>query len=350
MRRKVSLAAAGTLTLALGLAACSSIPVLEVDSGQSGLEPGMSAGSQSEAQSGPQSQDEALALTDAQVERIVADVQEVLDESDTSGSEAPLAKRVVDPALSLRTGQLTRASYTGTELAPLIIGNAVHSATAGTSFPRVLVVASEPTVDDPAEVFFLTQKDAKSDYMLESWVRLLGGTPVKGLGVKDGSTVITADATGLKLTPAEVVNTYVNYLNSPDNAEYQYFTDNVFEPRYREELNALSEASAVAGTVTNEAWTWDVPTIGVMLNTGQALISTSFKYTQTYTKTVEGATLSLTGTPAAYLDDPNVESSVAVEYQVNVFFLVPPEGSDEQIAVVGAERVIQSVTKADPSA
>lgn len=338
MSRKVSLFAAASVVALVGLTACAP-PVLEVEEGQSV--------SQSDAgQSGAQSDGgEDVVLTDEQAMRIVAEVQEVVDLSDKEKSAEPLAERLVNPALDLRVGQLTRAEKTQTELAPLIIGDAVHSATAGNSFPRVLVVASEASGDSPAEVFFLTQQDAKSDYMLENWVRLIGGTPVKGLSVEDGSKVIEADDPGLKMTGAEVLNTYVNFLNSADNEEYQVFEDNVFEPRFREERTALSDAVKVAGTVSSEAKLWDAPVIGVLLNTGNALISSSFEYTETYTKTVEGATFELSGTPAAYMDDPKVDSTVTVDYQVNIFFLVPPEGSDDPISVVGAERVIQSVSK-----
>ncbi|WRS30166.1 hypothetical protein U6G28_00280 [Actinomycetaceae bacterium MB13-C1-2] len=341
MNHRKPLIAAASVAALLGLSACSP-PVLEVEESGSHLQSGPD---QSGSQSGAQSGESSVALTDEQTERIVAEVQAAVDLSDKEKSAEPLAERLVNPALDMRAGQLTRAEKTSTELAPLIIGNAVHSATVGNSFPRVLVVASEASGDDPAEVFFLTQKDAKSDYMLENWARLIGGTPVKGLSVRDGSTVVDGSTTGLKVTPSDAVATYVNFLNNPDNEEYQLFEDNSFEPRYREERSALSDAVKVAGTVSTQAREWDAPVIGVLLETGNALVSSSFKYTETYTKTVEGSTFELSGTPAAFMDDPKVDSTVTVDYQVNIFFLIPPEDSDDPIAVVGAERVIQGVKK-----
>ncbi|MFZ1381457.1 MAG: hypothetical protein WAS54_01550 [Scrofimicrobium sp.] len=341
MNYRKPLIAAASVAALLGLSACSP-PVLEVDESQSQVQSGAD---QSGSQSGAQSGEASVVLTDEQVERIVADVQAVVDLSDKDKSAEPLAQRLVNPALDMRTGQLVRAEKTSTELAPLIIGNAVHSATAGNSFPRVLVVASEAAGDDPAEVFFLTQQDAKSDYMLENWARLIGGTPVKGLSVRDGSTVVRDNTPGLKISPADVVGTYINFLNNPDNEEYQVFEDNSFEPRYREERAALNDAVKVAGTVSTEAKEGDTPVIGVLLDTGSALVSSSFRYTETYTKTVEGSTFELSGTPAAFMDDPKVDTTVTVDYQVNIFFLVPPKDSDDPIAVVGAERVIQGVNK-----
>ena len=338
MKRKLAAATAGLLAAGLLLSACSSVPVLEVED-----VPGAQSGQQSGAQSGAESGD--LALDDEQVARIVAGVQGVLDQADTEKSVGPLASRLIDPALSMRTGQLVRAEKTGTAQAPLIIGNDLHSATVGSAFPRVLITASEASGDTPSEVFVFTQADAKSDYMLENWTRLIGGTPVRGLSVKTGSRVLPGDYAGLRLTPAETVQTYVTFLNSPDNAEYAVFQDATFQPRYAEELTALSEAAAVAGTVTAQASTSSAPTTSVLLDTGSALVASSITYTNVYTLTVEGAKLQLGGPPAKYVDDPAVTDPVTVTYQVNLFFVVPPKDSEEPIAVVGAERVIQSVTR-----
>lgn len=340
MKRSTKALVGSLLVSVFALAGCD-LPVLEVEGDFS------QSGAQSGAQSGTQSGDESdeLSLTDEQVDRIVEQVQAVIDESDSSKSADGLEERLVDPALSMRTGQLVRASKTDTDLAPLIVGHAVHSVTVGSSFPRVLVVASDATTDAPSEVFFLTQKDAKSDYMLENWVRLVGGTPVRGLAVQTGSKVLRDDTTDLELSPKEVLSTYVNHLNSPDNDEYKVFEDNVFAPRYQEELKALSDAVEVAGSVTAEASEGDAPITTVRLETEQGLMAASFQYTHVYKKTVEGSTLELAGTPAAYLEDPVIESSATVKYQVNIFFLVPEAGSDEPVAVVGAERIIKSVTK-----
>ena len=331
---------------AFALGACSP-PVKEVPDPQS--EQSGQAGAQSEQQSGSSADSELgpVVLTDQQVELIVADIQAVLTKAEEDKDAAILKERLVNPALAMRSGQFTRAKKTKTDLAPLELNMSVFSATAGTSFPRVLVIGSEASGDNPAEIFFLTQEDARSDYMLENWTRLIGGTPVKGLSVRDGSKVLGPDAEGLRLTPKETVETYVNYLNSPDNEEYQVFEDNVFAPRYKQELTALNEAIEVAGNVTASAKVGDYALSAVALQTGSALVSAAFTYSHTYTKTVEGATLELAGTPAAYLEDPVLEHAATANYLVTIFFLVPPQDSGDKIDVVGAERVITSVERDD---
>lgn len=324
------------------LAACAP-DVREVPDPQSGPQ----SAAQSGSQSGELETDLDLTLSAEQIDRIVAELQTVLDRAQEENDPSILEERLVDPALSLRKGQFTRSEKTETDLAPLTIDPAISSATAGNTWPRVLVVASDASGDDPGQVFFLTQRDAKSSYMLENWTRLVGGTSVKGLSVQDGSKVLELDASGLLQTPEDTLTAYVNFLNSPDNEEYKIFEDNVFSPRYREELTALNEAVAVAGKVAGSAEAKDYPIIGVELETGSALVSSAFEYTNVYERTVPRSSFEMAGTPAAYLDSPSVIGKVSVTYLVSIFFLIPPEGSDEMISVVGSERVIKEVTRDD---
>lgn len=335
---KILKAAAAVAVGSLALAGCSH-PVKEVPDSMSDQ-----SGSQS-AQSGDEGG--SIALTSDQVHRIVEDIQTVLDEAQEENDPALLEERLANPAVNLRKGQFARADKTDTELPNLLITPSVFSATVGDSWPRVLVVASEAEKDVPGEVFFITQADPKADYMLENWVRLVGGESVRGVSVRDGSRVLTNDAPGLELSPEETLETYVNFLNSPDNEEYKVFSDKVFEPHYRGEVTELNEAVEVAGKVTASAATADYPVIAVALDNGDALVSAAFNYTTKFERTVPGAGFELAGTPAAYVEEKSVIGSVDVKYMVSVFFLVPPEGSDKDIRIVGAERVITGVDRDD---
>lgn len=344
MKRPLLSSGGSLLAVAALLAGCSQ-PIKEVPD-QSGAQSSVQSGSQSGIQSGETALGD-VALTEDQVRRIVADVQASLDQAQADNDSAVLEQRLMNPALQMRQSQMIRADKTGEELAPLQITADVYSATAGDSWPRVLVVASNAEGDTPAELFFITQQEAKGDYKLENWTRLVGGTSVKGLSVRDGSVVLSDDASGFVMTPADTVTNYVNFLNNPDSEEYALFDDNVFAPRYREELSALNEAVEVAGNVSATAETGDYPISAVALNTGSAVVSAAFTYKTVYQKTVVGSTLTMAGTPASYLDDPDVKGSVTVEYLVMVFFLVPPADSGEKVSVIGSERSIISVSRDD---
>lgn len=334
-------AAAAAVTLAF-LAGCSP-DIREVQtSGQSE----QSGTSQSgEPQSGQD--DAAPVLDEARIQRIVDGVQEVLDRAVEEDDPEILEERLIDGALKMRAGQFARASRTGTDLPPLQIEVNVASATASDSWPRVLLVGSSASPDDPAEIFIFQQEDAKADYMLENWVRALGGNSVRGVAVEAGSKVLPADAPGFILTPENALKTYVDFLNDPNNEDFQKFDDKTIEPQYREERKQLVEAVEEVGEITYEARVADYPVTSVLLATEEALVASSFAYKVVYDRTVAESTMTLGGTPAAYLEDPDVIGTVTVNYLVNLFFTIPEKGSDQPIRIVGAERTITSVSKDD---
>ncbi len=344
MNKTALKAVAISLVALLSLSACG-VPIKEAAAPMSTDSQSSQSGA---AQSGQaQSQDLELTLNDEQVLRITEEIQDVIDASEEENDPKLLDERLTAQALQMRTDQFTQAKKTKTDMRPLVIDPKIHSATVGDAWPRVLLVATETDGEEPTELFFITQRDAQDNYKLENWTRLVGGTSVKGVSIKNGSRVIEADAPGLTHTPEKAVETYVKYLNKPKNKDYQIFDDDVFSPRFREEIKDLNKAIEVAGRVKAEARTNDNPVIGVALSTGDALVSASFNYKVVYERTVPRSSLELAGTPAAYLDNKDVLGTVTVDYLVTIFFLVPPEDSDNKISVVGSERVISSVKKDD---
>ncbi len=301
-------------------------------------------------QSGAQSGEEPLAepvLDEERIQRIVNGVQEVLDRAVEENDPAILAERLVDGALIMREGQFTRAEKTGTDLPGLQIEVNVASATASDSWPRVLLVGSAASPDDPAEIFVFRQKDAKSDYMLENWVRALGGNSVRGVAVEAGSKVLAPDADGFLLSPEEALKEYVAHLNDPEAETDVRFDDNTISPQYHEERQKLVDAVKDVGTVKYAASVGEYPVTSVELATGEALVASSFTYSVVYDRTVANSTMTLGGTPAAYLEDPAVVGTATVNYLVNLFFTIPAEGVDDPVRIVGAERTITSVSKDD---
>lgn len=328
-----------TAALAVVLAGCG--PEVRVVEDQSGAMSGQSGdGSQSGADAGP-------VLDEARIRRVVDGVQKVIDEADDTGDASILPQRLVDGALQMRTAQMGRAERTGTEFPPLEIEINVASATMPDRWPRLLLVGGTASTDAPADVYLFTQADAQSDYMLADWVPVLGGNSVRGVAVKSGSEALTPDSTGFRLTPRAALDTYVQFLNEPDNADVQIFDDKTFVDGYRKSLEDLNASVQAAGNVTAKAQVVDFPVMGVSLTTGEALVAGSFTYTHTYQRTVNGSTMSVGGTVASYLDDPAVKGTVTATYLVNMFFTVPAEGSDDPIRIVGAERSITKVDKDD---
>lgn len=325
-RRVVALAA--TLSMSLALGACAGQDVIAQSSSQSG-------GSQSGASPN---------LDTQRLSTVFASVQSVLDEADASGDSADLESRVIDPALRMRADEYRLAKATGSSVTALDLTSQTATVTNSASWPRaVFNFAQAPDTGLPV-VFVLTQADARSDYKLQSWVRLLGGVSLTTLSIDQGSPYIDADTTGFAMTPGDAISGYVDMLNAGDEGD-DTFTSDEFASTYLSEVKRLDDSVEAAGSVTAKASTGDFPVSGVLLQDGSALVSGSFTYTHTYARTVARSTLKLGGSAAAINEgDDSVIGTVTVQYLVNVLIKIPVTGKAQ---LVGAERAIESTTRDD---
>ena len=329
-KRKATLALVA-IGVSLSLVACSSAGrTIDSDSTQSG------------------SSSSSPALNSEQVGRIVDEIQAVIDQAETDDDADVLEERLTNPALIQRQSQMSQASTTGDELSDLTLSMKVYSATVDDSWPRALVLGTEATSSTPARIYVITQESAQSDYQLENWVRLIGGNSVTGISVEAGSRMLSDDAEGYLMTPAQTLETFINLLNDSDNEEYQVFDDSTLSETLASELSSLNDTLEGVGEVTIEASDAGYPLTAVVLASGEALVSGGFTYTYTYARTEAGSQMEVSGTAASYLDDPSVVSKVVVTYTVNVLFTVPlADSEDTEIKVIGSERSIISVEKDD---
>ncbi len=329
-RRMAALGTALSLSLALG--ACSSGDVIAQSSPQSAAQSGSS-------QSGADPN-----LDEQRISSVLAAVQATLDKADASGDPADLESRLIDPALQMRGDQYRLAKATGSAVTPLDLGSQTATVTNSASWPRAVFNFGQATDTGLPAVFVLTQADARSDYMLQSWVRLLGGVSLTTRSIDEGSPYIDADSTGFVMTPGEAISSYVDMLNAGDHGN-DGFTSDEFATTYLDEVKQLDDSVKAAGSVKAKAKTGDFPVTGILLQDGSALVAGSFTYTHTYARTVARSTLKLGGSVAALNEgDDSVIGTVTVQYLVNVLIKVPVTGKSQ---LVGAERAIESTTRDD---
>lgn len=325
-RRMVALGAAVSLSLTLG--ACSSRDVIAESSSQSG-------GSQSGV---------APNLDNGRLSTVFTAVQAALDKADASGDTTDLESRLIDPALRMRGDQYRLAEATGSSVTALDLTSQTATVTNSATWPRAAFDFSVASDTGLPVVFVLTQTDARSDYKLQSWVRLLGGVSLTTRSIDEGSPYVDADSAGFAMTPSEAVSSYVDMLNAGESGDDEFTTDE-FASTYLDEVKQLDDSVEAAGSVTAKAETGDFPVTGVLLQDGSALVSGSFTYTHTYARTVARSTMKLGGSVAALNEgDDSVTGTVTAQYLVNVLIKVPVSGKAQ---LVGAERALESTTRDD---
>ena len=301
-------------------------------------------------QSGAASQSGAPNLDTDRLDEVLASVQETLDHADQSMDATDLGARVADPALSLRRAQYALASAKGAEVAPLTLTAQSVTVTNMDTWPRAIVDIAQADAGALPNVFVLTQQDARSDYKLVNWTRLLGGTSLTTIAVDQGSPYVGADATGFVMTPADAVAAYVDMLNA-GTAGDDHFTTDEFAKTYLDGATSLNDSVKAAGSVTVQAETPAAdaaPPAGVVLQDGSALVAASFTYSSTYARTVKDSTIKLGGAAATLAgDDPNVVGTVTAHYVATVLLQIPSAQAGGKASVVGAERSIVSITRDD---
>ncbi|MDO5728101.1 MAG: hypothetical protein Q4P71_00575 [Actinomycetaceae bacterium] len=280
-----------------------------------------------------------------QIQNVLDDLNNVLTQADESFDGELLAQRLKDPALRMRKGFYNLAEKLEESVKPLEIDPSSVTVSQSQTWPRVIVAVTKVPEGELPSVLFITQSDARSAYKLENWARLFPGQSIQTIAVSQGSPVIPKESDQTALSPSEAFEVWISRLDGGDEYNDWYAKDD-FTSYYQSERSTIAEAIEAAGTVEMDAVVGDFPITSVKLANETALVSTNFTYTVTYSRTIEGATLKVGGTPAKLLDDPSVtDQPVRLTYLCSVLLSVPPKGSDDLIRAIAAERVLESVER-----
>ncbi|MDN5559034.1 MAG: hypothetical protein L0G23_06305 [Ruaniaceae bacterium] len=325
--------ALAALTLALSLAACAEDPVPTPSP-----DPGPAV-------------PEAV-INGEQLEGILASVQETLAAADAESNSEELSGRVTGPAGRLRAAEFALSVITEEPVPALSTEPQLAIVAATDGWPRtVMVVTAIPEGENLPLLLTLVQEDPRAHYELRSWVRLLPGTELpQTVSAAVGSPSVPADSADLLVTPTDVLTQYADVMNNEDASEYvASFAADSFRQYVATQVTDLNDAVSDAGEASME--TSAAVDDGVMaLETydGGAIVVGVLTSDLRVEKTVPRGTLTV-GTVLAYGGDATitVDTPLTAHYLTTIAFYVPPAGSDQLITVLGAEYVLEDVTRGD---
>lgn len=329
MRRR-SAATAILLVASLGLAACS--------------------GGDLVAQSAAQLAERSPNLDFERVEEVLSEVSKALAAGDETLDANRFAGRVIGGAARVRAAQYAYARASGETLPALDLTAQNLAVTNSSEWPRAILNIRQAAPSDLPVVEMLVQEDARSDYALAAWCRMLGGTSVTVPSIEEGSAFVSKDSTGFTMTPGEAVRAYVDMLNASQSSNEKFASDE-FTAHYLETVKTLSANLEKAGIVTANAEISELPISGVVLQDGSALVAANFTYTLTYTRTIAGSTMRLGGQTATLNagDEDAVKGSAVATYVATVLIDIPSAVQGGVARIVGADRVLESVVMDDSS-
>lgn len=299
-----------------------------------------------EEHSQPETTQSSPNLDVPRISEILREAQKAFDEADKAGDPALLTARMTDPALRVRQAQFGLAQKAGSPIPALNLTEQLLTVTNSTEWPRVVLDVSQASQGALPVAYFFVQDDARSEYKLQNWTHLLGGTEFSTLSVEEGTPYLRPDAQGFIMTPQAAVETYVAMLNS-GTAGSDKFTADEFTLNYQSTIQQLHQSVASAGSVTATAEQADFPITSVQLRDGSALVASAITYSHTYARTIARSTMKLGGSPAVLAGDPTVVGQAQANYILSILIHLPAKDQQAKASLIGVERALESVTKND---
>ncbi len=294
------------------------------------------------------------ALTVDQSDRVRGEIGASLDTADAALSAADLAARVSGPALASRAAEYAVSTTTAgaNGLTPLAMDAQTVVLPSTEVWPRTqFVVTEQPDDLSSPQLLVFQQADARSQYTLWGWVRLLPGVKMPATAAPTiGSQPLAADATGLVATPNDVVAHYADVLLNGDASAF--ITQFAAPDTYRQSVASGREpyaaiASQTGGTFAETYAPVPEQTFALATADGGALAVSAM--TTSSTLNFSGASLPLPPELAAVsggalAPGAALRSNLSVTYADVIAFYIPPTGATTPVQVLGAEHIRTSVS------
>lgn len=289
-------------------------------------------------------------LTVEQEDAVLAAIGDTMATADASADADALEPRVTSAAEEMRRASYALQSASDGEIVPQPFATEQQVTVVGAtdSWPRAFMTVTQvPEGGTVPLILSVRQEGPRDDYELVGWSRLLPGVQTPSVAAPAiGSAQLGSDAEGLRATPTEALEHFADLLWNPESEYADEFGEDPYRPLIQDERDSLAASVEEAGEVTLRAEAGS-PLLALQTADGGAITMGTLTSTVELSKTVDGSTLTVGGEIASALgqDEVEVASSLTATYMQTATFYIPPAGSDSPIQLIGAERVLMSVTQ-----
>lgn len=286
-----------------------------------------------------------VAVTETQMERIVADIGAVAADADANRNNDLLKTRFAGPALREREANYAVRGADGGFEAPDPIPTEnirIDLPEATDTWPRrVLAVVSSDDEATAPTVLVLIQETPRENYLVHYAMRLQADIDFPAVAPPSvGAAVIAPDNRLLAVEPQTVGSQYADILangsespafplfaETPDGLRTQVGFEEKNERRANFPQTATLEFSNAEGTGT---------VVGFATNESGAIVATDVIEQETARPTEEGATVNPEGRVKALSGVSSTGSGIETTYAYQLLFYVPPSTAEsEQIVLLG---------------
>ena len=307
---------------------------------------------------GPKYELVTVVVTEAQLQRIVADVATTVKDADASRDEKALVNRVAGSALQIRKIQyLLQSKSRKIPKLPPIIANPITVAlpmelpTPGVAWqPRTLMVVtkSDSTTSAP-QMLVLQQKTPRENYKLWYLIDLLPDKNFPNVAAQAiGALPVNKDDSFLVTSLTSIPFKYGDTLNKGTDSKYAVEFDLASDEFYAElsesQIQQKDEVEKVGSKIKFEHSLGNQNIIGLQTVERGGLIAITMNDTSTIRPKANGAAVSVKALDQkTLLGSLGSSTGLKIVYSNMLLFYVPESGSNEKIRLVGASQGLLSV-------
>jgi len=303
-----------------------------------------------------------VVVTEAQLQRIVADVATTVKDADAGRDENILIKRMAGSALQIRKVQyLLQSKSKKIPKLPPIVANPITVALpmelpdpeVGWQPRTLMVVTKSESTDIAPQMLVLQQNSPRQNYKLWYLIDLLPDDNFPSVAAQTvGALPVDAEDSFLVTPLKSIPFKYGNILNKGAESKYANEFDLASDEFYAElseaQIQQKTEVAKVRSTLKFQHSLGNPNIIGLQTVERGGLIALAMDDTSTIKSKINGAAVSVKA-----LDQKTLLGSIGsptglkIVYSNMLLFYVPESGSAEKIRLVGASQGLISVRSID---
>ncbi|GGF32096.1 hypothetical protein GCM10010922_04020 [Microbacterium sorbitolivorans] len=307
---------------------------------------------------------EMPAVTDAQAQRIVASMAQVLADADRETDIELGAKRLTGAAYDMRkTAYEIRADVDDWKL-PVSLPEGPVSVLlpqANDGWPRTaLMVVGDADEKNPT-IIFASQQSPWETYKISYMGSIVAGTELPELAPAwMGAVVVPPESSFLEVTPSDLSATYADIIKNGEDSEYADLFDidnDAFATALHDKRKATLDTFNKSATSDDErtaSMTFDQqagdgdPVALATFDSG-AIVAVPFLDSETLKPTVDDGIIKIPDAPEIqhFVGEEETKTGLTTYYRSQLFFYVPAKASEEKVRILGFSYALADATLLD---
>lgn len=293
-------------------------------------------GGQSEPLPTPQPADKpstaAAVIDDGQAKKILQQVSKSIERADGKLDSKALESRATGPfAAQRKKAYAVKKKAKDVDLpAPVADGDIKLNYTSATNdWPRVTTVVADSANGEQTQLLVLAQENPRSDYRLWGQTVLLAGSEIPSVNdSRQGSELLSPDASGLAATPQDTVSNYAKLLHG-DKKDQQRFESDDYAKQVKKSIEDQKQQLSQGNAQISTTFTAGKNLVAQKTADGGAVVVGTMDSRRTISPESTGGrsgTLSIPKPQSELVGQTSTESKLETRYAEIMAFVVPPKG------------------------